>query len=146
MADRGEPLRARPHHLALLMFPGANVRKCTVVQAVMVLLCSKVPTVRNYAAERLYLAILMLQRQVGRNTTKESWSSATFSTVQTLLCSVHWGSVECVDTVKSVRDNILGAFCIASPVKNEKRKVKAPERKETDMSYKSLLYDFERGM
>lgn len=112
----------------------------------MVLLCSKIPTVRNYTAERLYVALLMLQRQVDSDPSFGTWSSESLNAVQILLCSVNWGSVECIDELKIVRDNVLNALSIAAPVKKEKRKLKEPESRLQETSYRSLLYDFERGL
>lgn len=112
----------------------------------MVLLCSKLPTVRNYTAERLYVALLMLQRPVDIDPRFRRWSSATLGVVQTLLCSVNWGTVESIDELKAVRENVMHALSIAAPAKKENRKSKQPERRRQETSYRTLLYDFERGM
>lgn len=113
----------------------------------MVLLGSKVPTVRMYAADRLYVAILMLARRAGSHPAQEGWSSVTLKNVQALLCSVNWSTVDGVKRVKAARDQILGALDLDPPAKKEQRKVKAAaESSNTQSSYKNLVYDFARGM
>eukprot|EP00892_Ulva_mutabilis_P007185 jgi/Ulvmu1/4839/UM020_0125.1 len=116
------------------------------LQAVMVLLGSKMPTVRNHAADRLYVAALMLERRAVSDPAKKGWSRDILKEVQTLLCSINWGAVDGAPDLKAVRDKIVGALGIDPPAKREPRTVKATQPKHEETSYKNLINDFARGM
>lgn len=116
------------------------------LQAVMVLLGSKVPIVRNYTAERLYVALLLLRTRAKSNPGTTPWSSATLEAVQEMLCSINWATVDGVEGVKATRDRILGSLHVSPPVRKTPRKVKAEAPRDTETSYETLVNDFARGM
>lgn len=110
----------------------------------MVLLTSKLPTVRKAAAEHLYISTVRIE---ARND-KESilWTQGCLHVLQDILCSTSWEGAD-MDSLRSSRSQIIDLLNLKTPQQQTKmgsnRTVSAAA---SSSSYQSLVNDFARGI
>jgi hypothetical protein len=111
----------------------------------MVLLGSKVPKIRQTAAERLYFTTVLLQN---RRELRGMWNPGTVSILQQLLCSVSWDHDD-ISAVKATRAQIIDVLGLNSPARNENVAVvtkRGPPCQGDQRTYQALVNDFARGI
>jgi hypothetical protein len=115
------------------------------LQALVVLLGSKMPRLRALAAEQLYICCILLQANAAQES-KSVWSVGTISALQEILRAQCWGS----DSAKSAmeaRAQIISLMGIQTPAAKLKSKQQtATVVGENYASYQALLNDVARGL
>jgi hypothetical protein len=117
----------------------------------MVMLASKMPKLRVYVAEQLYLCCMLM---VASNATASApgaacWSSGRLAAVQDTLGAHRWGDDD-IAKVKEARLQIINLFGLQPPkVKGGTARAavgKAANSAIGSESYQGLLNDFARGL
>ena len=123
----------------------ANVATC--MQALTVLLGSKMPRVRSFAAEQLYASSLLWRRQ--RNgCNAATWTPGTVAALQDILRSQRWGSDDAGPCLEA-RTQMIRLLGLKAPVAKE-RAAKPGSAGTTTVdehaTYQGLLNDVARGL
>lgn len=110
----------------------------------MVLLTSKLPTVRKAAAEHLYTSSVRIEAQ--RSDPRGLWGKGTLQILQDVLCSTSWEGGD-LDTLKQARAQVIDLLKLSRPqqtAQTSSKRIIASASSST--SYQSLVNDFARGI
>jgi hypothetical protein len=137
------PLLSMPSSRAHFGEAGSHER---CVQALMVLLVSKMPRLRSLVAEHLFLSTaILLATSTSCNDTHGTWSAGRLTTLQDILRAQCWDTGN-MDEVKAARLRVISLLELPAPVASKVVMMKSVGPGQADESYQALLNDFARGL
>lgn len=110
----------------------------------MVLLTSKLPTVRKAAAEHLYISSVRIEAQY--SDPQSPWGKGMVQVLQDVLCSMSWEGGD-LENLKQARAQVIDLLNLKRPHQSAQtgsKRTTAPGPSST--SYQSLVNDFARGI
>lgn len=112
----------------------------------MVMLASKMPKLRTFAAEQLYICTALLCYDE-RSLQGCCWSMDTIAALQTLLVDGRWGADD-VEEAKGARLRVIRLLGLQAPKAKQRDGTIKRSRGAVagDESYQGLLNDFARGL
>lgn len=118
------------------------------MQALMVLLGSKMPRVRSFAAEQLYASSLLWRTQSNSVRHEATWSQGTVAALQDILCAQCWGADNARPCLEA-RTQTISLLGLRAPAAKERAaKPSSAEASAADehATYQGLLNDVARGL
>jgi hypothetical protein len=117
------------------------------MQALMVMLASKMPKLRVFVAEHLYMSTALLLAQSSAQP-PASWTSGCLASLQGVLRTQRWGT-EDVAEVRATRLQVIQLLGLQPPkarVEPAGSEARPAKRSQADETYQGLLNDFARGL
>lgn len=116
------------------------------MQALMVMLVSKMPRLRSLVAEHLYLSTaILLAAPPCCNDTHGTWPEGTLTALQDILRAQCWDA-DNMEVVKEARLQVISLLGLPAPVAKRAVTKKTVGSGRADESYQALLNDFARGL
>jgi hypothetical protein len=110
----------------------------------MILLTSKLPTVRKAAAEHLYTSSVRIEALRGKP--HGVWGQGTLQVLQEVLCCTSWEGGDLAN-IKKARSQIINLLHLSSPKQTAAQtRSKVTLATQSSSSYQSLVNDFARGI